>query len=154
MNADVRGSFLLGRQLGSHRPFMFAFGHKSRTSVSSFQFQVFQLMCSRIITSSTGNSKLSSSGPREGTHAEVQESQRECGCQEHLARSGSAVSITMIFPDGSAGADQRERQEQEPGDFQPEHMQHPAHATQRDATCAVKGPVSYTHLTLPTKRIV
>jgi len=46
----------------------------------------------------------------------------------------------MIFPDGSAGADQRERQEEEPGDFQPEHMQHPAHATQRDATCAVKGP--------------
>src|SRR5664280_2963823 len=38
MNADVRGSFLLGRQLGSHRPFMFAFGHKSRTSVSSFKF--------------------------------------------------------------------------------------------------------------------
>ena len=46
----------------------------------------------------------------------------------------------MIFPDGSAGADQRERQEQEPGDFQPEHMQHPAHATQRDAACPVKGP--------------
>ena len=46
----------------------------------------------------------------------------------------------MIFPDGSAGADQRERQEEDPGDFQPEHMQHPAHATQRDATCAVKGP--------------
>jgi hypothetical protein len=45
----------------------------------------------------------------------------------------------MIFPDGSAGADHREDEEQQSRDFQPEHMQHTAYAAERDTTCPVKG---------------
>ena len=44
----------------------------------------------------------------------------------------------MIFPDGSSAADHRKRQEQQSGDFQPEHMQHMAHAAERDPTSPVK----------------
>ena len=61
-------------------------------------------------------------------------------CQEHLADSRSAVSVTMIFPDGSSAADHRKRQEQQSGDFQPEHMQHLAYAAERDTTSPVKSP--------------
>src|ERR1019366_681305 len=109
-------------------------------SVSSFEFQVelsnlslkFQadVMCSRIITSNfslaleTGNLKLPSSGPGERTHAEVQESQRECGCQEHLADSGSTASMTMVFAHGSPAPDHRKHQEKYSCYLQPEHMQH------------------------------
>jgi hypothetical protein len=35
INIDVRGGFLLGRQLGSYCPFVFAIGHKGRPSIST-----------------------------------------------------------------------------------------------------------------------
>src|ERR1039458_2033306 len=111
-------------------------------SVSSFEFQVepsnfsFQLRCSRIITSNfslpleTRNWKLPSSRPGEGTHAEVQKSQRECGCQEHPAHSASTVSVTMVFAHGSRAPDQRKHHD----------AVHIRYAAERDAASPVKGP--------------
>ena len=46
----------------------------------------------------------------------------------------------MIFPDCSGSADTRQRQEEQPGYFQPEHMQYPAHVPDCDAARFVKGP--------------
>jgi hypothetical protein len=46
----------------------------------------------------------------------------------------------MIFPDGRASADYGKHEEQEPGDFQPEHVQDPAYAFQRDAASAINRP--------------
>ena len=49
------------------------------------------------------------------------------------------MSVTMVFAHGSPAPDHRKHQEKQSGDFQPEHMQHTAHTTQRDPTCPVKG---------------
>ncbi len=47
----------------------------------------------------------------EGTHSEVQKSQRECGRKEHLSDSRGAMGVTMVFAHGSRAADQRKHQE-------------------------------------------
>ncbi len=75
--------------------------------------------------------------PGEGTHAEVQEGQRECRRQEHLANSGLTTSMTMIFPNGRSAADHGKHQEQQSSNFQPEHVQHMAHTGQSHPTSLV-----------------
>ncbi len=75
--------------------------------------------------------------PGEGTHSEVQKSQRECRRQEHLANSGLTNSMTMIFPNGSSAADHGKHQEKQSSNFQPEHVQHMAHTGERNPTSPV-----------------
>jgi len=50
------------------------------------------------------------------------------------------MSVTMVFAHGSPAPDHRKHQEKQSCDFQPEHMQHPPYAAERDATSPVKGP--------------
>ncbi len=76
-------------------------------------------------------------GPGKRAHAEIQEEQREEARQDHPADSRSTVNVTVIFANGGSGAHQRKRQEEKPGDFQPERMQHAARAAQRDTASPV-----------------
>jgi len=76
-------------------------------------------------------------GPGKGAHAEIQEEQREQARQDHPADSRSTVNVTVIFANGGPGAHQRKRQEEKPGDFQPERMQHAARAAQRGTASLV-----------------
>jgi hypothetical protein len=74
----------------------------------------------------------------EGTYSEVKKGQCECSCQRYFTDPRCAGGVTMILADCRSRTDQRKHKEQEPGHLQPEHMQHPPHAMQRDTTSAVK----------------
>ncbi len=45
--------------------------------------------------------------------------------------------MTMIFPNGRSAADHGKHQEQEPSNFQPEHVQHVAYTRERNPTSPV-----------------
>lgn len=46
----------------------------------------------------------------------------------------------MVFAHSSSTSDYREDEEQQSGDFQPEHMQHMAYAAERSGASPAKGP--------------
>ena len=50
------------------------------------------------------------------------------------------MSVTMVFAHGSPAPDHRKHQEKDPCYLQPEHMQHPAYAAERDTASPVEGP--------------
>ncbi len=85
-----------------------------------------------------GTLKLPAARSPEGAHAEVGEDERERGCQCDLPHSGRTCLISVVLTDRSPSPYDGEDQEEQTGDFQPEHVQHVSDAAEGDGSRPVK----------------
>ncbi len=94
---------------------------------------------------------LSFSRSPKGAYAEVGEDERECRRQCGLPRSGRPGLISVVLTNRRRSANEGEKQEEQPGNFQPQHVQHATDAAESDRACPVEGTHQAVLAALPSR---